>query len=1133
MFSNKISKSLTRRVMLAPCLLYIIGLGLSQPKAGAELFSETAIGETIQGTLDDRDFPYNGHFFDVYTFVGVKGQEIFLNLSAFDFDPILWLVNGQGQFIAYDDDTGDAMGALISRFSLPESGIYIPAVGSKNAGEFGDYTLSLNDAPWVNYSGGIPEEIFIGDQISGNLTNSSSQWSTGHYFNAYRFEASPGQAISIAMRSEQINAYLWLLDQNGRVITVNDDKRDQTASEIIFFPHISGTYFIAASSSEPAEKGEYELILTTTYQPTQQAKELTETVSDKLEASDFQLSTGQYLDVYTFQGQMGESVTIGLSASEFDSYLRILDSAGNVLTEDDDSGGGKDALIEDFVLPNTGHYSVWVSSVFAGGTDNYVLSLNEPRQSSRIRTEENIKLVLNKRGEKLVRGKGEPFANASRCVGSLDTYTAKVKICNTQNESRSGSITLSGSSDIVISPESMSFTINPNSCVTKSPFYITSASATVGVKTINATALLGEEIGRDSENLHVVTVEVFRDANFTQPLTDWPASGGNPRSPRYLFTSDDPIYVQVTGLGSDPNEQETLSDAIQVTSDSDATGIHLTLTETGPNTGVFRNTGDLLYLSRESSQGKIKVVDEEVLSFKPSQNQNCFDVMVDRAEFSSTGIHRFYGTEMGDRAIVRAEALTNTKFFDAGDIDFPSVGAGEPMRTFIKNVGDNQAGDGEADIMQVSSHGHSNGNLQDDGGNDFIVPAVDILNSSDWNDDIEWVVLAACSTLNEPGGGLVAWTSALNGNPRGLHGVLGAHYGVSVVLIDQIQGFWERMRQGYTIKDAYAAAMELDGPEPEPWAVLNREVNGSDKLKEITPDILEPSSLRSDSSSIDYSYLDITTVICDEVDTCDDQEIKETIDDGNGLVRIELPMLSESLRSLPIQQKMIPVNFETRLPFARKVSKNRDGRTVYEGEYSFDVTSSLSEEGAISLARDLVQQYLPDLISKIKLKKVNVRKSGTVNAQGQEVNTRVNGYIVHFEVFSGALPVWGDHIRVSIFGDQFGAASLLYHTSVPTNTLQEQKNPLEVLEALAISLNDIKQDLAIEGKYEILEAELLYVEESAIKDHGEGFVPAWHLIFNSDFQGNGSSRRLYHVWLDAITGEYISKTSYPHRRNRR
>ena len=522
-------------VRLVPGLLYIIcfiiGFSLlcTFPQVSAESFPKTAFGETIHGILDDQDLLYQGRLFDTYTFEGIEGQEIFFNLSSSEFDAFLWLLNGEGEVIAIDDDTSDMMGALISGFSLPYTGTYFIAVGSHDAGETGAYTLSLNEAPWVNYSGD-PEEIFIGKQVSGRLTNSSSQFRTGQFFNVYRFEASPGQAISIEMQSEQFNSYLWLLDSNGRVITVNDDKNGQStagSSEIVFFPPISGSYFIGASSSEPMEMGKYELTLKTTPQPTQ-AQAFFETVAGKLEASDFQLSTGQYLDIYTLEGEAGKRITLGLSSSGFDSYLRILDSAGNLLRKDDDSGvGNDDALIEDFVLPESGHYYIWVSSVFAGSTGDYVLSFNEPLLSPRSRlgiiTEENMNLLLSKKNKdgdfternKTLLRKGKPFKDANRCVGDPTPYTAKVEICiGDRKKPFSGKVTLSSDpEDIVISPPDMDFTVSsdsPDGCVTVGTFSIVSASAEAGVKTITATV---PGLDSDSEDMRVLAPnEEYKEA---------------------------------------------------------------------------------------------------------------------------------------------------------------------------------------------------------------------------------------------------------------------------------------------------------------------------------------------------------------------------------------------------------------------------------------------------------------------------------------------------------------------------------------------------------------------------------------------------------------------------------------------
>jgi len=285
-------------------------------------------------------------------------------------------------------------------------------------------------------------------------------------------------------------------------------------------------------------------------------------------------------------------------------------------------------------------------------------------------------------------------------------------------------------------------------------------------------------------------------------------------------------------------------------------------------------------------------------------------------------------------------------------------------------------------------------------------PAFHISNSSDLNLDVEWLVLAACSTLNQWGGGKDAWSSAMNGNPRGLHGVLGAYATIAADLQAVYQGFWERMRQGYTIKDAYGAAMELDNPTPEPWAVIHHSANGADKLNELTQDVQTQTRSRA-SGGITYSFLDTKTAICDQVGSCE-EEIKDTIDNGNGIVRVDFPELLPSQKTLAIQQKMYPVKTKSRLPFAQKVSRKQDGRTVFEGEYSFNVESTLSEDGAISLAEDLIRQNLPDLAPHIKLKEVSVRKSSTGD------RTWVNGYIVQFDLFNGALPIWGDHISQRI-----------------------------------------------------------------------------------------------------------------------
>jgi hypothetical protein len=145
----------------------------------------------------------------------------------------------------------------------------------------------------------------------------------------------------------------------------------------------------------------------------------------------------------------------------------------------------------------------------------------------------------------------------------------------------------------------------------------------------------------------VVEVEMFMDSGYTDKLRDWPAEGSKARDPKYVFRKDDPIYVQVQGLGQN-GTQETSPNAVKVTSPSGGP-LYLDLKETSGGSQTFRNSlaanGELLYLADTTSEGndkdKIEIADEEVLQFELrcpligtiSSYEDSNDVMVDRAEF--------------------------------------------------------------------------------------------------------------------------------------------------------------------------------------------------------------------------------------------------------------------------------------------------------------------------------------------------------------------------------------------------------------------------------------------------------------------------------------------------------------------
>jgi len=69
-------------------------------------------------------------------------------------------------------------------------------------------------------------------------------------------------------------------------------------------------------------------------------------------------SDGSLYDVYTFEGETGQSVTVNLSSSEFDTYLLLIDPEGQLLEQNDDAAEDDMNSSLTVTLPSDGTYTV-------------------------------------------------------------------------------------------------------------------------------------------------------------------------------------------------------------------------------------------------------------------------------------------------------------------------------------------------------------------------------------------------------------------------------------------------------------------------------------------------------------------------------------------------------------------------------------------------------------------------------------------------------------------------------------------------------------------------------------------------------------------------------------------------------
>ncbi|MGW8389411.1 kelch repeat-containing protein [Pseudoduganella sp. HUAS MS19] len=120
-----------------------------------------------------------------------------------------------------------------------------------------------------------------------------------------------------------------------------------------------------------------------TTQPTVCSKSIIsgETVSGNLQSSACPAGargSGYYTDRYIFSVLPGRVVTITLASSSFDAYLYLRDGSGNVISSNDDGGGGTNSRIS-YTLPAGawGNYTIEATSYYSGRSGAYTLTFTQ------------------------------------------------------------------------------------------------------------------------------------------------------------------------------------------------------------------------------------------------------------------------------------------------------------------------------------------------------------------------------------------------------------------------------------------------------------------------------------------------------------------------------------------------------------------------------------------------------------------------------------------------------------------------------------------------------------------------------------------------------------------------------------
>lgn len=171
----------------------------------------------------------------------------------------------------------------------------------------------------------------------------------------YGFEAKAGDLIVSELDSTDFDCVLRLFDERGILIAENDDSRDSKNSQIQHMVTRNGAYRWQVASLGNGGGGDYVVS------------------SNQIELKQLEVGSVQSGSIFSggteywsMIGEKNQEIYINVRSGDFNPIVKIYGPDGGVVADDDSGGIGKNSLLA-VRLPESGRFTVWVSSHRDGG----------------------------------------------------------------------------------------------------------------------------------------------------------------------------------------------------------------------------------------------------------------------------------------------------------------------------------------------------------------------------------------------------------------------------------------------------------------------------------------------------------------------------------------------------------------------------------------------------------------------------------------------------------------------------------------------------------------------------------------------------------------------------------------------
>lgn len=343
---------------------------------------------TDESPADDDGQPFAEWTLDVE-----RDARYRIDLWSNDFDTRLAVGRLEGsRFIesaSNDDASTSDLGPTDSRLVVRGDGrpVVLRVSGFSNDGR-GAYSLRATRLPDA-LSAPTVATTAVGSTVQGEITDIDALLPSGHSYQEYRFSATAGQRIDVALSSDQFDAFLVIGLGTGpsmAELVSNDDgygNPNSTDSRIVFTPPASGEYTIRVRTWEPGEIGRYTLSLAELPPPRADRRIDPDgpAVQELITDADERLPDGAPFHAWSFIAQSGEGFTIDLSSDDFDTVVsvgRVVNGEYLEIANNDDLGNGTDSRVT-FTAAEAGEYTIRVMSFSGTGRGNYTLAVRRER----------------------------------------------------------------------------------------------------------------------------------------------------------------------------------------------------------------------------------------------------------------------------------------------------------------------------------------------------------------------------------------------------------------------------------------------------------------------------------------------------------------------------------------------------------------------------------------------------------------------------------------------------------------------------------------------------------------------------------------------------------------------------------